>query len=156
MDVYDHLDQTKLLTELVAATFDNPRDHWKPYALLFGGETHGGLLAKIPESAFDDEGRKDAVAVSLAELIIRKQASVIITVQEAWVAEADQPNNRVDSLTITVLAANHRMGSIAPIKREPDQTPRLGEWTDSETVLRGRFIDLLVAALRAVEGQEGD
>jgi hypothetical protein len=156
MDVYDHLDRTKILAELVSQTFYDPANFWQPAAFLFGPTD---VVVKISGQAFSSEDRKDQLAVELVKLIVEEQTDAVVMLQEAWVAERDDPTDlspaktdpsRVDSLVVTVMRAHERTGSIAPIQREPNQPPRLGEWKDSGSEIDGRFVDPLVAALQVV------
>lgn len=158
MDVYDHLDRAKILVELAAEFFNRPSSVWRARTLLF--TKSDTMVIDIPPEAFESDQTKDALALSLERLIGEERAHTVVMIQEAWVADRadgsdlsparDDPN-RVESLTITVLRAYEHTGSIAPILRKKDQPPRLGEWEDSgSSEMDGRFVDPLVAALRAV------
>lgn len=146
------------------ATFTSPDDDWSAVMILNVEHQDKPIVVEFDSAYMQNEVTLDELAERMRNMILMTQAVSVAIVLSAWMVsltdedlqgdeEIPPPSeheNRVEKLIVQVMDASHYEAYSAPILRDDEQPPGLGEWErldDGNPMhMAGRFVEELMGA----------
>lgn len=145
----------------IEAHFTKTDADWVPVANLY---SEAQRKVHVVALSFQNDADKDATAYALASAVPKFDVDVVAFVMSSWMVtvssdsistedarkiKASRHPDRREILLTCVVSADREYSAYAPIIREENKPPRLGEWQEMGHAFESRIIDPVQAAMVA-------
>lgn len=167
MEFNEFVENVKEMVRSVGSQFTKIDDDWVPIMILDGKDEDGEsktILVGLDPAFFASDSAKGRLADEVMPKVIKDynasnaaficsawmsaqpidaNIDAIMAGEEEYVPPSKDPN-RIEIVQLTAVSGDAALSSIAPIYRDGEQPPGLGEWDDADELSSaGRFVDAL-------------